>query len=108
MSSGSRLPRWTISTSWPAAASSSTMARPINRVPPKTTTFNRRLSNGGAHRVGVLVDDQVDQAPLLGLFGVHEEVAFHRPLDGLDRLTGVLRIDLRHRLALPQDLLRVQ
>ena len=40
MSSGSRLPRWTISTSWPEPASSSTMARPIKRVPPKTMTLN--------------------------------------------------------------------
>src|SRR6202521_722394 len=110
MSAGSRLPRWTTRISWPAPASSSTMARPMNRVPPSTITLTRGfLLSGREHCcVRVLVHDQVDQAPLLGLFGVHEEVALHRALDILQRPAGVLCIDAGHCLALAEDLLRMQ
>jgi len=48
------------------------MARPIKRVPPRTTTLTQEFY-GGCRGVWVLLDDQVDQAPLLGLFRVHEE-----------------------------------
>src|SRR5258708_15983146 len=56
----------------------------------------------------ILFHDQVDQAPLLSFFGVHEEVALHRALDVLERPAGVLRVDAGHGLALAKDLLRVQ
>src|ERR1700687_4092173 len=106
MSSGSRLPRGTIKSSWPEPASSSTIARPIKRVPPRTMTLNAGvcLRPSGDCYVRILLHDQVDQAPLLGLFGVHEEVALHRALDIFERPAGVLRVDAGHRLALAQDL----
>src|SRR5258708_24840414 len=78
----------------------------------KTVGFRSYLfsPHGGSKDGGVriLCHDQVDQAPLLGLFGVHEEVALHRALDVLERTAGVLRVDAGHGLALAQDFLRVQ
>src|SRR2546425_12147622 len=46
MSTGSSCPRWTISSLSPAACNSSTMARPMNRVPPRTVILTPRLRVG--------------------------------------------------------------
>src|SRR6266568_431897 len=120
MPSGSSCPRCTSSNSSPEPASSSTAARPMNRVPPRTTTFRRRpsgLALGGAWRglavgltarsVRVAFHDEVDQAPVLRLLGGHEEVAFHRALDLLERTLAVLGVEAGHLLALAEDLLGV-
>src|SRR5690348_7873493 len=120
MSAGSSSPRCTTSTSSPAATSSSTVARPMNRVPPRTTTLrSRRPSRFGLGRlfrlrlclrrveVRVLLDDQVDQAPLLRLLGRHEEVTLHRALDVFELALAVLGVDARDLLALAEDLLGV-
>src|SRR6185369_12011157 len=97
MSSGSSWPRCTSKSSSPAAASSSTAARPMNRVPPRTTTLKGLLSGLALGRaalgVGVALDDEVDQAPVLGLLGSHEVVALHVPLDLLQRALAVLGVN---------------
>src|ERR1051325_7574749 len=120
MSSGSSWPRCTSKSSSPAAASSSTAARPMNRVPPRTTTLKGLLSGlalGRAGRrlavrlaalgVGVALDDEVDQAPVLGLLGSHEVVALHVTLDLLQRALAVLGVNPSQLLALAEDLLSV-
>ena len=48
--------------------------------------------------------DAVDQAVRLGLLGAHEPVAVHVPLDGLDRLAGVLGVERVHLAAEVEDL----
>src|SRR5713101_9274156 len=66
------------------------------------------LGRGGRlQRCWALLHYEVDQAPLLGLLGGHEEVALHRALDVLQLPPAVLGVDARDLLALPQDLLRV-
>ena len=55
----------------------------------------------------MLVDHLVDQAVLDGLVGLEEAVALHVGVNLLDRLTGVVRVDLVDPLADVEDLARV-
>ena len=49
--------------------------------------------------------DLIDDAILLGLFRVHEEVAIDILLDARERLSGILGEDLVQRRACLQDML---
>ena len=55
----------------------------------------------------VALDDLVDEAVLGGLVGLEEAVALHVLVDLLERLLGVLGVDLVDPLARLEDLLRV-
>src|SRR5215213_9184553 len=52
----------------------------------------------------VVLDDPVDEAVLDGLVGLEEAVALHVGVDLLDRLPGVLGVDLVDPLARLDDL----
>src|SRR6266508_4771683 len=89
-SSGSCSPRWTISSSWPCASSSSTMAAPMNRVPPSTITRMPSEPQAG-ELLGVALplardpdvqveeDARAEQALQLGA-GAGADLAQHRAL----------------------------
>jgi hypothetical protein len=55
----------------------------------------------------VLVEHLVDQPVLDGLIGLEEAIALHVDVNLLDRLTGVVRVDLVDPLADVEDLARV-
>src|SRR5438105_3296241 len=55
----------------------------------------------------VLVHDYIDETPLLSLLGGHEEVPLQGALDVLQRPAAVLGVEPCQRLALAEDLLRV-
>src|SRR3954454_18400462 len=57
--------------------------------------------------VGPLLEHLVDQAERLGLVGFEELVAVHRLLDLLDRLAGVLGVELVQACTHAQDLTRL-
>src|SRR5206468_10995505 len=60
-----------------------------------------------ARGVWILLDDQVDQAPVLGLLGGHEEVALHCALDLLERALAMLRVNAGDLLTLAEYFLGV-
>src|SRR5205807_915393 len=72
-------------------------AQPINQ-PGSTTRLRDRP----------LVDDLVDQPKFLGRLRGHEGVALERVLDLLERLAGMLHVDIVEPLLQVQNLLSVQ